>query len=351
MTSRERIGKIMNFEIPDRVGIFDWHWTAAVDRWKKEGLPREVDLTPHFGYDMVSIGVDSSFDIEHEILEENEESYVERNSYGMIQRQWKGIKQGAPHQIDTAIKTRSDWEKFKDRFKPSADRFDNDAVEKSQRLHEEGYWINYWYLEPFELVWRFFGFKETLMLMAADPEFITELFEACADQVIGNFDEAVARGVEFDGNFAGGDLAGKNGPLFSPDMYRDLLMPHHRRIFQYFNSKGIPTFYHGDGDERPLLDSLIEAGVVAMHPLEQKAGMNLIDLKRRYAGRLVLFGGIDVRELGGSRERIEKEIRAKVPVAMENGGYIYCVDHSVAPSVSYENYQYVLNLVREIGIY
>ena len=351
MTSRERIQKIMNFEVPDRIGIFDWHWAAALNRWREEGLPEDANLSKHFGYDMISIGVDSSFRLERKILEETEETYIERNSFGMTQRQWKGEKQGAPHQIDTVVKTRSDWEGLKNRFMPSSDRFEDNVVQKTRQLHEEGYWINYWYLEPFELVWRFFGFKETLMLMAEDPEFLSELFEACADQVIDNFDEAVARGAEFDGNFAGGDLAGKNGPLFSPRMYRELLMPHHRRIFQHFNNRGVPTFYHGDGDERELLDSLIEAGVVAMHPLEQKAGMDLFDLKRGYGDKLVLFGGIDVRNLGGSREEIEKEIRTKVPVAMENGGYIYCVDHSVAPSVSYENYLYVLHLIREEGVY
>ena len=189
------------------------------------------------------------------------------------------------------------------------------------------------------------------MLMALDPGFANELFEACADMAIGNFDAAVAAGIEFDGAFAGGDLAGKNGPLFSPRMYRELLMPHHRRMFQHFNSRGAPTLLHADGDERPLLDSFIEAGVKALHPLEVKAGMDLLELKRRYAGRLVLFGGIDVRALGGSREDIDREIRTKVPVAMEGGGYIYCVDHSVAPSVSLENYEYALSLIREVGTY
>ena len=124
-----------------------------------------------------------------------------------------------------------------------------------------------------------------------------------------------------------------------------------RRIFSYFNERGLPTLYHGDGDDRPILDDLIEAGVRALHPLEVKAGMDLRKLKRGYGDRLVLFGGIDVRAMSGSREDVEKEIQTKVPVAMEGGGYIYCVDHSVAPTVSLANYEYGLSLVREIGTY
>ena len=351
MTSRERIRTIMDFGVPDRVGIFDWHWPSTLERWRGEGLPEGVNLTEHFGYDMASVGPDLSFRLQHEVLEEDEETYVERTSFGMTQRQWKGSKQGAPHQLDTLIRTRDDWERCRERFLPSRDRFPEDVAERVRALHDQGYWVNYWYLEPFELTWRFFGFKETLMLMASDPAFAGELFGACADQIIGNFDAAVAAGVEFDGNFAGGDIAGKNGPLFSPRMYRELLMPHHRRIFRYLNVSGVPTLYHGDGDNRPILDLLLEAGVIALHPLEVKAGMDLCELKAGYGDRLVLFGGIDVRALSSTKADIDAEIRTKLPVAMKGGGYIYCVDHSVAPTVSLANYEHALALVREIGTY
>ncbi len=351
MTSRERITKIMNLEVPDRVGMFDWFWAGAVERWKQEGLPADVDLPEHFGFDIAQIGYDQSLRLEHKILEEDDQTRVELNNFGMTQRLWKGTKSGAPHQIDRLIKTRADWLKYKDRFAPAADRFPEDIAETTRRLHDSGRYVTYWYLEPFELTWRFLGFKETLMLMAADPKFTSELFEACADQIIGSYEAAVAKGAEFDANWAGGDIAGKNGPLFSPKMYRELLMPQHRRIFSYFNERGLPTLYHGDGDDRPILDDLIEAGIRALHPLEVKAGMDLRKLKRGYGDRLVLFGGIDVRTMSGTREDVEKEIRTKVPVAMEGGGYIYCVDHSVAPTVSLENYEYGLSLIREIGTY
>ncbi|MCY2925468.1 MAG: hypothetical protein NT031_08520, partial [Planctomycetota bacterium] len=68
-------------------------------------------------------------------------------------------------------------------------------------------------------------------------------------------------------------------------------------------------------------------------------------------GRLVLFGGIDVRALSGTKTDIDHEIRTKIPVAMKGGGYIYCADHSVAPTVSYENYRYAIDLIRQVGTY
>ncbi len=45
------------------------------------------------------------------------------------------------------------------------------------------------------------------------------------------------------------------------------------------------------------------------------------------------------------------EVRSKVLIAKENGGYIFHSDHSVPPSVSLENYEYVLDLVKRYGKY
>ena len=352
MRSRERITKIMDFEVPNRVGMFDWYWSSALERWKAEGYPEDAGSpADRYGFDIRQIGCDQSFGFEHKVLEEDDQTQVVFNSYGMTERHWKGSKQGAPEQIDRLIKTRADWEAHKDRFLDVTGRIPDTLAQSTRDQHEKGLYLTYWYLEPFELAWRFLGFKETLMMMAADPELISEIFEACADQIIACYEAAAAAGAEYDANWAGGDIACKTGTLFSPKMYRELLMPHHKRIFSYFNERGLPTMYHGDGDCRPVLDDLIEAGVIALHPLEVKAGMDLVWLKEHYDGRLVLFGGIDVRALSGTKADIDREVHTKVPVAMKGGGYIYCVDHSVAPTVSLDNYEYALALIREVGRY
>jgi len=350
MTSKERMTAIMNFGIPDRIGMHDWYWSATIARWQREGLPEGTDFAKRYGLDITMMPYDQSPRFEREVLEEDDETLVERNNFGMTQRKWKH-KQGAEHQIEAAIKTPADWDRYKDRFLPSADRFSADVVERLNNLHEQGAFTTYWYLEPFELAWRFLGFTELLMLMAEQPEFIHRIFEACTDQIIGTYEAVAAMGATFDANWAGGDIACSTGPLFSPAMYRELLMPHHKRIFSYFNDRGMPTLYHGDGDNRLLVEDFIEAGVRALHPLETKAGMDLFELKPKVRDRLVLFGGIDVRELSRTKADVEREIRSKIPFVMQGGGYIYCVDHSVASTVSLENYEYAISLVQELGTY
>ena len=99
------------------------------------------------------------------------------------------------------------------------------------------------------------------------------------------------------------------------------------------------------------LSLLIETGITAIHPLEAKAGNDVRKLKKIYGKSLVFVGNIDVRKMSGTREEIEEEIRSKILVARENGGYLYHSDHSVPPSVSFENYKYVMEMVKKYGEY
>ena len=80
--------------------------------------------------------------------------------------------------------------------------------------------------------------------------------------------------------------------------------------------------------------------------------MDLVELKKQYGDKLSFMGGIDVRAMADPDPAvIEQEIRTKVPVAMEGGGFIYHSDHSVPDSVSFDQYRRVIDLVLEYGTY
>jgi len=94
------------------------------------------------------------------------------------------------------------------------------------------------------------------------------------------------------------------------------------------------------------------AGFTCLDPLEVKAGMNLIDLKKNFGDKLAFMGGIDVRAMADANPAvIEEEIRTKITVAKQGGGYIFHSDHSVPDNVSFQQYQRVIELVREYGSY
>jgi uroporphyrinogen decarboxylase len=88
----------------------------------------------------------------------------------------------------------------------------------------------------------------------------------------------------------------------------------------------------------------------ALHPLEVKAGMDPVSIKKEYGDKLVLNGGINA-VLWDKPEKITEEIKRLIPILKENGGYIFSSDHSVPSSVSLEQFREIIDLVKEIGSY
>jgi uroporphyrinogen decarboxylase len=142
----------------------------------------------------------------------------------------------------------------------------------------------------------------------------------------------------------------KNTPFFSAQMYRDLLQPYHRRAVEWAHAKGIKAHLHSCGYIRPLLPDILDTGIDALNPIERKAGMDVLELKRNFGDRLVLHGGIDA-VLWDDKDRVIAEVEALVPTLKEKGGYIFSSDHSIPNSVSLENFRAIVGKVKELGSY
>ena len=124
------------------------------------------------------------------------------------------------------------------------------------------------------------------------------------------------------------DLGYRNTSLFSPKLYKELILEAHRLICDYFHNKDIKVFLHSCGCVKELIPYFIEAGIDCLQPLEVKAGMDIIELKKEYGEKLAFMGGIDVRLMSGDNPaRIEEEIKTKFEIAKKGGGYIYHSDH------------------------
>jgi len=123
-------------------------------------------------------------------------------------------------------------------------------------------------------------------------------------------------------------------------------------LCDFFKSKDMPIILHSCGRVKEFVPFYIEAGLTCLHPLEVKAGMDLIELKKSYGDVLAFMGGIDVRKMAAENQReIEEEIKTKITFAKKGGGYIYHSDHSVPDNVSFERYKYVIELVHKYGTY
>jgi uroporphyrinogen decarboxylase len=227
----------------------------------------------------------------------------------------------------------------------------DDVARRYAELQERELYTVFFCYGPYEATWRHHGFEQTLMDMAAEPSLLSEMFDAHITFVIEILEDIISRGLAPDGLFISEDIAYRRGPYFSPKTYRELLFPYHRKLGDFLRGKGIDFFMHSDGDMRLLIPHLIDAGFNVLQPLEVQCGMDVVELKKEYGDDLTFMGNISVLDMGGSRAEIEEEINRKIPVAMKDGGYIFHSDHSVPPDVSWDNYQYVIELVHRYGTY
>jgi uroporphyrinogen decarboxylase len=133
----------------------------------------------------------------------------------------------------------------------------------------------------------------------------------------------------------------------SPAFWCALFQPTVRRLGDFTHDNGIDFWLHTDGAINPLIDHFVEAGVKVLNPLEAKAGMDIVELRKRYGQELAFFGNIDATKMFASEEVIRAELERKVPLARD-GGYIMHSDHSCPPEVGYDRYCWILRTAREI---
>jgi uroporphyrinogen decarboxylase len=173
-----------------------------------------------------------------------------------------------------------------------------------------------------------------------------------ADLTIGLMEILFAEEGKPDGVWFYEDMGFKFRPFMSPAMYRDIVMPGHRKTIDYCHSLGLKVIMHSCGFIEPLLPGMIEAGIDCLQVMEVKAGMDPLRIKRNFGDKIVLFGGMDACNLvANDIPAIRAELAAKVPVLMQDSGYILHSDHSIPTTTDYATYRFFVDEGLRIGTY
>jgi len=355
LTSYERIKRVINHQEADRVPITDWAWESTIANWTKQGMPYGADWKEFFDVDKIAWvtfdNIDTSPRYTFEILEETDTYRIVKDMWGVTKKDFKPCS-STPMFLDYTIRDRDSWYAAKDRMKPTEDRIDWDIWKNNyQRWRANGYWIQVSTLFGFDTVSSYtIGTENALIALIDDPEWMKEMFDHGCDLALALLDMIWERGYEFDEfNFCD-DLGYRNGLLFSPELWHKLVRPYHKRTIDWAHEHGIPAHLHSCGRVRELIPAFIELGLDTLNPLETKAGMDPIALKHEYGEKICLRGGFDIMNWN-SYEKAEADIKEKLPVLKESGGYIFASDHSIADDVSVENYIKIVALAKEVGKY
>ena len=154
-----------------------------------------------------------------------------------------------------------------------------------------------------------------------------------------------------DGFVIWGDVAYKRSTFLAPAFWRENFKPWVAKMTNYAHQNGLPVIYHGCGNVKALLPDYLEIGIDGYNPLEVKAGLDVVALRRQYGHRMAWCGNSDIRIWeGGDGDALRREVLRKLNAA-KGGGYVFMSDHSVTSSVSGRTYDDIVNLVRQYGVY
>ncbi|MCL5271537.1 MAG: hypothetical protein M1457_13520 [bacterium] len=352
LTSRERFGRIYDHRDADRIPIIDSPWGTTIERWHREGMPRGVSFVDYFDLDHVAaIHVDNSPRFEAKVVEDTERYTIHKTPWGATLKNWK-YETSTPEFLDFTIVDRESWEKAKARMTPTRDRVNwRQLQDNYAQWRRDGCWIvaGLWFGFDITHSWVV-GTERLLHALLEDPDWCRDMFAHELEIDLALLDMVWEAGYHFDCVTWPDDMGFKGSQFFSVAMYRDLVKPFHRRAIEWAHARGVKAHMHSCGNVNPFVPELIEIGLDALNPLEVKAGMDPVRLKREFGDRLVFHGGINA-VLWDRPDEIRAEMERVLPEMKAQGGYIFSSDHSVPSSVSLEDFRRITTLAKELGGY
>ena len=196
------------------------------------------------------------------------------------------------------------------------------------------------------------GFERFMMDLVSDEPFATALMDTLLELYI----EFYAVYLEAVGPYVqivalGDDLGMQTGPLISPKLYRRLIKPRHKELYDFIHSRTeAKIMHHTCGSVFPFVQHLIDVGVDILNPIQTSAqGMDPAALKREFGEQLVFHGGIDVQQIlpFATPEMVREEVKHIVATLGQGGGYILAPSHNIQADVPPENILAMYEAIQE----
>jgi len=357
------------------------YWADTVRRWYGEGLPWVVgipetipggegvggflpgtkykceDVEKFIKIDkaLERIEVESWFfpKFEHRVLEKLEDgTSVVIDEMGVKKRIGKQ-NDSIPEYYDWPVKNNQDWERLKvERLNPKdKGRYPEDLERLTGKYKNRDYPLT---MRAKGVPLGFFGSLRYLLgevrlftCYYDNPELIKIIIDYLADFWIELWDPVISY-IKPDCFHLWEDMCYKTGPLISPAMFRQFMLPAYKKLTGFLKENGIDViFVDTDGNCWELIPLFMEGGVTGLYPMEVAAGMNVVEIRKAFP-RLQITGGIDKRVLAQNREAINQELEYKIPFMVKKGGYIPHVDHNIPPDVPFQNFLYYRRRLEEL---
>jgi uroporphyrinogen decarboxylase len=210
----------------------------------------------------------------------------------------------------------------------------------------------------FEMAWFLRGLGRFLTELASDPATAAFFLDKALELKVGYWEHALSELGEYvDLVNEADDVAGQQGLLISPRMYRRFVKPRHRELLASIKKAAphVKIVFHSCGAIRPLIPDLIEVGVDVLNPVQISApGMEPVALKREFGTEISFWGGgadtQGVLRLGTPGE-VRDHVRQNIEALAPGGGYVFTPVHITQADVPAQNFMAMWEALQEYGDY
>jgi uroporphyrinogen decarboxylase len=172
---------------------------------------------------------------------------------------------------------------------------------------------------------------------------MTRLFERLTEQTVRNVEcylDAVGPYIQVIGFYD--DFGIQTGPMISPSLFRELIKPHLKEIFDRVHElSDARVFLHSCGSVYEFMEDFIEVGVDILNPVQTSA-FNMAPglLKEQFGDRIAFWGGgCDVQRVLplGSPDDVRRDVRERIGILGEGGGFVFAPIHNILADIPPEN--------------
>ncbi len=203
----------------------------------------------------------------------------------------------------------------------------------------------------FEIPQMLYRMDNYLLYVSMYPDKVAELSEALCSIHLKNLEKWLsAVGPYIDVIVFGDDLGGQNGPLISPETYREFYKPYHKRMWNRAKELAeVTVMLHCCGGVYELLPDLIDAGLDAINPVQISCrGMEPEILKKEFGAGLTFWGGgCDTRQMlpNASPAEIQSHVKNQIEIFNPGGGFVFQQVHNIMANVPPANIVAMFNSI------
>jgi uroporphyrinogen decarboxylase len=337
----KRLKAVLMGGVADRVPNIE----LVIDREIKDGflgrptlnLADEIEFRYRAGYDYawISVGmIDPAGTVNKDFVPDSDDQHFQ----GADKRVWANEHGGA-------ISNFRDVEAFS---WPDPQRLDYSTFTEANKYLRPGMKIIAILGKIFTAAWELVGLERFSELMYDQPELIDDLVERIGQIQI----EVLKKIIAFDSVGAiwtPDDIAYHTGPMVNPAWLKSKVFPKYKIMGELCRNAGKPFIYHSDGDLTCMIDTIMDCGFNALHPIEPES-MDIYELRKKVGNQLCLLGNIRVHTLStGSPGQIRELVKDRVLKLGHKGAYCVGSSNSIPNYVPLEHYKVMLKASADYG--